>query len=175
MAKSVKYAPDLYKHINLHVLIIEPGNIHRQLLMESAHHSSTISSHFLFNWECCKVIERQIQVLSSFLWIMSESFWSVLGKISVLKSKGWALYVLWWDHPNSWTIKLSLVYWLTQCFSRHSIQKDFCTTDKRTMQHDCNHLGCIGSISLCILSPSQPTLPFLYIYILWPINLPCII
>ena len=41
---------------------------------------------------------------------MSESFWSVLRKISVLKSKGWDLYVLLRDHPNSFTMKLKLIH-----------------------------------------------------------------
>ncbi len=41
---------------------------------------------------------------------VSGSFWSVLGKLSLLKLKGWALYVLLWDRPNSWTMKLSLIH-----------------------------------------------------------------
>ncbi len=41
---------------------------------------------------------------------VSESFWSVLRKRSVLKSKGWALYVLLWNRPKSWTMKLSLIH-----------------------------------------------------------------
>ena len=41
---------------------------------------------------------------------VSESFWSVLRKRSVLKWKGWGLYVLLWNRPNSWTMKLSLIH-----------------------------------------------------------------
>ena len=51
--------------------------------------------------------------------VVSESYWSVLRKTSVLKSKGWAL----WDRPNSWTMKLTIIYWSPS--NLHSIQNDF--------------------------------------------------
>ncbi len=50
-----------------------------------------------------------IKYLKVFLTV-SVSLWSLGGKTSVFKSKGWALYVLLWDRPNSWTMKLSLMY-----------------------------------------------------------------
>ena len=42
---------------------------------------------------------------------LSESVWSELGKISVLKSKGWVWYVvLFWDRPYYWIMKLLLIH-----------------------------------------------------------------
>ncbi len=40
---------------------------------------------------------------------VSVSLWSLGRKTSVLKSKAWALYVLLWFRPNSWTMKLTLI------------------------------------------------------------------
>ncbi len=44
------------------------------------------------------------------LYHVSVSLWSLARKTSVPKSKGWALFVLLWFSPNSWTMKLTLIH-----------------------------------------------------------------
>ncbi len=64
-------------------------------------HCCTANSGFVYHAivQCGKLVHATL---------MSESFWSRLGTISVVKSEGCALYVLLWDRPNPWTIMLSL-------------------------------------------------------------------
>ncbi len=69
-------------------------------------HSHFINKLNLITWS----FMNELNFIISINKLVSVSLWNLWRKTSVLKSKGWALCVLLWDRPNSWTMKLTLIH-----------------------------------------------------------------